>query len=254
MSLLRALHIEDPSIVTVVGAGGKTSAIQTIANELITQRKSCLVTTTTRMLYSQLPNFPKVSLQQYDKGIHYVKKYLSAHQGCSWIAKWELEKAIGIRPEWIDAAYNDLEQKSFILVEGDGASSKLIKSPASHEPVVPSLTSYTIGVLNVNAVNRPLSAQLAHRIDLVTSIIGKQAGEIISPGDFTQLAISSEGIFSRTSGTRILLLSGATEDSIEAAEAIVENLATTNQSAISRCIITSGYGKHMTPIRVYNLK
>lgn len=252
MSLLQAIQIEEPSIITVVGAGGKTSTIQTLTDELVKQRMSCLVTTTTRMLYQQLPAFPRVALQQYDKGIHYVKKYLSTHTCCSWIAKWELEKAIGLCPGWINNAFCDLERNAFVLVEGDGAASKLIKAPAVHEPVIPSLTSYTIGVLNLNAIDQPLSANVAHRLEYVSRIVGKEPGELVTPEDLARLALSNDGIFARSTGTCILLLSGvATESSTEK---IIDYLTFNNRSKIARCVVTSGYGKEMIPIRTYNLE
>lgn len=74
----------------------------------------------------------------------------SLGQTAAWIGGWLGEKSVGVEPEEVDWLLEMLPE-AVILVEVDGAKGCWLKGWLV-EPVVPSETVVTIGVLNIRAL------------------------------------------------------------------------------------------------------
>ncbi|MDF2569934.1 MAG: putative selenium-dependent hydroxylase accessory protein YqeC [Sporomusa sp.] len=247
-----ALGMSQPGVVACVGAGGKTSLIQSLA---VWAGKRCwpvLVTATTKMFYSQVDGYELVVADEYAIGTELVANALQSGKTTAWFAKRSGEKVLGVPQEWIDNM-TAIIPKAYVLVEADGARRSLLKAPAEHEPLIPSCTATTVGILNISAIGQPLSETNTHRLSLVSNIINKQAGETIAWQDIALLAAHEQGIFQYARGTKVLLLSGGGAPSAMIAAEQIAGFSKLVGLGVARVVVTQGYGSVMAPIAVYEL-
>lgn len=247
-----ALGITLPGMIACVGAGGKTSLLQSLAVCACRRKLPVLVTTTTRMFSSQLAGYRLILTEDYQAGRDEVAAALAAGETAAWLAGREGEKVVGLPDRWLDKLAADLPSV-YMLVEADGARRSLIKAPAAHEPVIPARTALTVGVLNLRVLGQPLSVNNAHRPALVAGIIHKQAGETVSWQDLARLAVHGQGIFQHARGAKVLLLSGGGSSDCQVAAAQIAAYCRLAGAAIERVVVSIGYGHAMQPVTVYTL-
>ena len=140
-------HTDGPCVITVVGAGGKTTLIETLAEELKLKGEHVLVVTTTHMeahpRYRVLSGHMDDILTMRDScGICYAGTP-AGPQSMKWLG---------------DTLYRALLPKfDYVLNEGDGAKRHPFKTPASYEPVLLDETDLVLVVAGMRAIDRPLS-------------------------------------------------------------------------------------------------
>ncbi len=250
--LWTALGISEPGIIACVGAGGKTSLLQSLAVCACRRGVPVMVTTTTRMLYNQIAGYKHTLTANYTAGQEQVAAALGKKGIIAWLSGLAGEKVIGLPADWIDRLSSSLPS-AYFLVEADGARCSLIKAPAEHEPVVPASTAITVGVLNLSVLGQHFSETNTYRMDLVSKIIHKQAGEIAGWLDLARLTVHRQGIFQYARGTKVLLLSGGGQPGSQAAAAQIAAYCRLANAAIERVVVSTGYGDVMLPAAVYQL-
>lgn len=246
-----ALGITLPGMIACVGAGGKTSLLQSLAKSAGQQGRPVLLTATTKMFYNQVADFQPVVTDDYAAGRKKVVEAFESGEIIAWLSGQKGSKVLGLPPEWL-ARLADEMPAAYILVEADGARCSKIKAPAPHEPVIPAGTAMTVGVLNLSTLGQPLSETNAHRLDLVTAIIDKQAGATVDWQDIARLAVHRQGIFQHARGTKVLLLSGG-DIAAQVAAAQIAGYCKLAKANIERVVVTAGYGCSMKPLAVYRL-
>lgn len=181
-SFNNALELNKGDIVTLVGAGGKTSILKILAAEIA---KNVIITTTTHI--QSLNNFSenKIISENYGQISANIVKIRNENNHKIFITSKivkELDngknKLKGIKPDWIDGLHSEFKNEIFI-VEGDGAAMKSIKAPADHEPVVPKLSSKLVVVMGLKDLGKEINKQNCHRLNKVknltsSSIIDKE--------------------------------------------------------------------------------
>ncbi|MHC1719692.1 MAG: selenium cofactor biosynthesis protein YqeC [Clostridiaceae bacterium] len=189
-------------VVSIVGAGGKTTLMFSLAKKLKANYK-VLVTTTTKI------GFP--AQNQYDciaVGSENFPKYNSLQQKGIYIYGTSVNdenKLVGLAPELLDSltAYFD-----YILIESDGARRKLIKGWTCYEPVICKSTTHTIGVLNLKVLGMDVTEDNVHRIEEFIKITGAHRGEKINEKHLARLVFHKNGLFKSSRGEKILFLVG----------------------------------------------
>lgn len=249
IDLWDAIGLQASSVVACTGAGGKTSAIQSVAVCARLRNLPVLVSTTTKMFYNQVASLNPIFCHNFANGLESITAALAEKQVTAWFTRREVDKVIGLRPEWIDRL-QAAGANAVVLLEADGAQGRWVKAPAVHEPVVPACTTITVGILNLQAIGSPLSECVAHRTNELAGLLKKQVGDIISWHDLALLASHEHGIFQYSRGLKVLLLAGASSMHAEIGEQISEYLRSA-QARISRCIVTEGYGQNMRPVGVF---
>lgn len=249
MKLSQALGVTEPGIISCVGAGGKTSLLLSLSAEWRQAKEPFLLTTTTKMFFSQVKHLAPVFSQHYEQGEEEVVELLARYGYASWFKMQREEKVDGISPQWIDKLFASRIVPR-ILVEADGARNKLIKAPGSHEPVIPGLNHLTAGVLNINAVGQPISPEIVHRPEIVQTLLGKAPGDEIEPRDMALLAGHEQGIFRGCIGKKVLVLTGGDNRRTGIGEEVVEYLPQMNRIGLSRCVGVEGFGTQMRPLWV----
>ncbi len=252
MKLREALGILETGMVTAVGAGGKTSLLLSLAAEWQEKKAPFLLTTTTKMFFWQVQSYRPVMCRDYERGVRYVCKSLDKYGFASWFMRWRGTKVDGVFPRWLDM-FMATKAVPHIFVEGDGARRKLIKAPASHEPVVPFANHLTLGVINLGALGCRLTPRYVHRPEILARLLGKSPGDTIEVRDIAVLAGHQQGVFQNTAGEKILVLTGGNREGISSVEKILKSLATFNTIGIKRCVLTAGFGRGMRVIEVFAL-
>lgn len=251
MNLWETIPIDQPGVLACTGAGGKTSLLQTLERHARSYHFPVILTSTTKMFYHQVEQLAPVFSDNYAEGAARIAEKLTVQSSAAWFSCRQGEKCIGLPVQWIDdvAMANPSCQ---LLVEADGARGCLVKAPALYEPVIPNTTTVTVGVLNLQALGQPLNEIVAHRLELVSSLLHKAPGQLIRPEDMALLALSEQGIFKNSRGRKVLLLTGSGAVSGCHVKTVIQELRH-NRAGICRCVVAAGYGENMRPIEVYDL-
>lgn len=181
-SLRQALNLSGGGIVSLVGAGGKTSLMGAVSAELSKRGEPVLVTTTTKIEKPGPEQAPVVVVEEnLGALINCCKAALRKHLTVTAAARCPRprNKLIGMPPEAVDEIWRSGLFK-WILVEADGAARRPLKVPAEHEPVIPAASGWVVGLVGLTAVGKPFSDRWVFRADYFRRLSGLEPGEPIS--------------------------------------------------------------------------
>ncbi len=216
-------------VISITGAGGKTSLMFLLANDLADNGKRVVSTTTTRILPPHRTetgglvlkirnaNFLKRIKSRLDKAHHVT----AAYRNINGLGKLE-----GLDP--IQAQeLPDLVAAAHIVIEADGAAMRPLKAPGEHEPVVPPKTNLHIGVMGLDSIGRPLDKKHAFRSELIAELAGVPEGETITPDVLAHLAVADLGAFKGCpeGARKVLVLNKADQPGAEEAALAVMKAA-----------------------------
>ena len=203
-SLTDALEISGTqqgcSVVSAVGAGGKTTTLHSLARELVQQGQQVIVTTTTHIVEEDEPYFFKAAadgdfLTERSKMqaagqvfLEQVRDKLDRF-GQVWTGMPAPGRKLGCLPEMF------LEQiwkmGIPVLIEADGARRLPLKVPADHEPVIHPRTTHVLSVYGLDAVGAALK-DVCFREELAEKFLNKSGTESVTAEDIALLAASEE--------------------------------------------------------------
>ena len=181
-------------LITIVGAGGKTTTMYTLASELAQRGKRVITTTTTQIFYPE-PGETDALIVAADTPI-LLQNIRAAwqHQQRITVAGTFLrtDKLAGLQ---LEQPYELLMKSGAdaVIVEADGARHRMIKAPAEHEPVIPLQTNVALLMISAEAFNQPLSDRIAHRPEQVATVTGINVGDLLSPAVIARLITSEQG-------------------------------------------------------------
>src|SRR3989440_2088500 len=188
------LDLPPRPLISIVGAGGKTTTMYTLAWELAQRGKRVITTTTTNIYFPKQDETDTLIVAAETPAL---LKMISAawkqhHRVTVAGRATGAGKIGGMQP---DQPYELLMKSGtdVVIVEADGARHKMIKAPAEHEPVVPPETNVALLMMNAEAINQPLSGEIAHRPERVAAVLGINQGEILTPALVARLMTSEQG-------------------------------------------------------------
>jgi probable selenium-dependent hydroxylase accessory protein YqeC len=200
-----AIKMRGCRVVSLVGGGGKTTALFLLAKELVAQGAKVIVTTTTK-IYKPTPEQVKLTIVSRDAGTLCQATEDALRETAMIAVGKEIEaegKLSGVPPAWVA----DLAKLAdYVLVEADGAKGKPFKAPASHEPVIPESTALTIVVVGIEVVGQVLSEVSVQRPERVSAITGLALGDVIMPKDIATAILHPDGLGRPTPLHRQVLL------------------------------------------------
>lgn len=178
MKLIEALHIEmkEKMVISVVGAGGKTTCIHTLKDEFVRKGKKVVITTTTHMY---LPHSHYV----LDEDINAIKKALAKEHFVIVGTRANEEKMKGVSQKFFEAL---LEVSDVVLVEADGSRRLPVKMPAAFEPALAMGTQMVIVVTGIESIGRPVK-EVCHRFEIAQQILGVEASHLLDAKDIATL-------------------------------------------------------------------
>lgn len=242
MELFKELEISliKRELISIVGAGGKTSSMFKLANELLAHDKKVLVTTSTAIFKPNDGNYEKLILIENNK--YENMKIQASNKGLTVLARTvsPKNKLLGADPKIIDQIFKS-NIFDYIIVEADGANRKAIKAPKAHEPVIPSCTTKTIGVIGMDCVGKKLYEENAHRAQLLADISNMKLGDLIDENTIYNLIVSGEGIFKSVPemSEKYIILNKSETEKRKKVAAKVKNMIEDNKVDIDKIIITS---------------
>ena len=188
------IDLPNSPLVAIIGAGGKTTTMYTLANELAQREKRVITTTTTQIFFPEPGETDKLIIAtETDDLPKAIKESWQRHHRVTVAESFlRAEKLRGLQPE----QPCELLVKSgadAVIVEADGARHRMIKAPAEYEPVIPLQTTVALLLMSAEAINQPLSESIAHRPELVAKVTGINMGDSLSPAVIARLMTSEQG-------------------------------------------------------------
>jgi molybdenum cofactor cytidylyltransferase len=191
--LASALGVARGEVVAFVGAGGKTTAAWRLMIDIRDSGHRAVFTTTTRIFKPAAGDVALVL--DPDPDIAELGQALTGASSVVWAAgvgerdepdrarrspyPAEPVKLVGVAPDVVDRVSRRLPEATW-LVEADGAKARLLKAPASHEPVIPSEADHVVVVAALDAVGRPLDEDTVHRPEIAARLLGTSTGAPIT--------------------------------------------------------------------------
>jgi probable selenium-dependent hydroxylase accessory protein YqeC len=178
--IIEALRIEKGDVVSLVGAGGKTTTLYGINGELRRHGMTVITTTTTHM---QTPQYattlpPLVYAAEEKDWLRTVRDRVNRYGSATVVGAAEREdKLSGLDSEQVRSLQGLAD---CVILEADGARGRSLKVPAAHEPVIPDVTSLTVVIVGLDVLGLPMDAQHVHRLDELVEITGADPGTPVS--------------------------------------------------------------------------
>jgi len=185
-SLRTAFGLESLSapIVSVVGAGGKTTTIEQLVKEYEAYGEKIIVTTTTKMYHPSKWAWCK------EANMEYVDNYLQK-EAVLWIGVPYGEEKMSSPSV---AFLAQLEKKGLpMLIEADGSRRLPFKLSGDMEPVILEGSQKVIGVLGMEALNRTFT-EACFRPELAAKYLHKAQEDPITEEDYVEVIRNSFGL------------------------------------------------------------
>jgi probable selenium-dependent hydroxylase accessory protein YqeC len=193
---IAALGLGPREHVAVVGGGGKTSLCFALADELLATGNRVITTTTTKVWRKEAERAPCLVFSPSGSPAPNGLKEGLSQNGHVFVAQRPLDtgKLEGILPQTADAFFQNLDV-DYLIAEADGAAGRPVKTPAAHEPVIPSSTTLVIAVMGLEAVGMPLDSGLVFRTELFKELTGLEEGDALTPMALAEVFQSPRGLF-----------------------------------------------------------
>ena len=248
MTLTDAFSIKEREVISLVGAGGKTSLMFALGNELSAKRKGTLLTTTTKIWEpAPSPSFALFLSEQISEMKKWVLKNLGQYPYLV-IARKKLDdgKLQGILPEWSEELLS-LADVSSIIVEADGAAGRSLKAPREGEPVLPKNTTLLVPVVGIDVLGRPLDEQYVFRSEIAARILNLAIGTTVTEEMITRLL--AEIIKNRPEKARVIPFINKVDvpGGLEKARNLAQGLLVMARPKIER--ITLGQAQHFRAVK-----
>ena len=187
-SLAQSLRAQAPECMAFIGAGGKTTAMFTLAREL---SPPLIVTATThlgawqaswadRHIIAETPG----PLEELEHGLRGVILVTGPEVGD------RTQPINAVVLSWLHqfCGYHSIP----MLVEADGARQKPLKAWAGHEPPIPSFVERVVMMIGLSGIGKRLGEENVHRPGLFSRLSGLQVGEFISQEHVLQVILHPE--------------------------------------------------------------
>lgn len=243
-SLINTFQINKKDIITIVGAGGKTSLMLSASSYLRKDYK-VLVTTTTHIYMPEKKYYDEMIVVSEDEDNN-LDEILETNKKGVYIIGSEVinnsnkPKLKGLSFEMLDkiTPYFDI-----IIIEGDGSREKPLKGWKDNEPVVYSKTTKTIGVIDINSLGLDINEENVHRVEKFLQIVNENLGDErsykkVSINHLKNIITNKKGLFKISIGEKILFINKCeNEKSIINAKKLINKLK--NETNIDKLIYGS---------------
>ncbi|MFW6378246.1 MAG: selenium cofactor biosynthesis protein YqeC [Bacillota bacterium] len=160
-----------------IGAGGKTTTVNKLAQEFNYQKT--IISTTTAILKPEgiphrvafINNYQDLSkeLAKYARAKTSEALVLASNTRPHPLRAFKGEKLIGLKPDWLTEIAKEFPE-FYYLIEADGAANRPIKIPADHEPVLPEAIDNLFLLQGLSslkrAYNKNIDKRIMHRAEL----------------------------------------------------------------------------------------
>lgn len=196
---------KEKQVISIVGAGGKTTLMFSLAKQFRENYK-VMVTTTTKIFLPNSCDFDFIAFgdKEIEKsnrcntnGIYLYGNSLNSEN-----------KILGLDKEILESS---IDYFDCVIIESDGANRKLAKGWSEKEPVIINSTTATYGVLNVKAIDLEINLENVHRPEEFIKIASAKIGDKINIHHLKNMVFHGNGLFKSSNGKRILYIIGQNE-------------------------------------------
>jgi probable selenium-dependent hydroxylase accessory protein YqeC len=194
--LSESLGLGPREVVSLAGAGGKTTLMFRLANELLLSGKKVVTTTTTRILE---PTSTETAFFFVHSSREKIKEFLEGHLDRFrhiTVAGERLGegKVKGIAPDVICDLW-DASLSDYVIVEADGSAGRPLKAPREQEPVIPPNTTLVVAILGIDGLGMELDERNVFQPALMSTLTGVPVGQRIDAESMAILMTHPDGIF-----------------------------------------------------------
>ncbi len=206
--LTASLGLKPREMISLVGAGGKTTLMFRLAKELLVNGKKVVTTTTTKILE---PGPWETGFLFVDPDEEELKEFVGRHldrYGHLTVARERIGsgKLKGISPKLVDDLWGS-NGMDYMIVEADGAAGLPVKAPREREPVIPSCTTLVVSILGVDGVGAELNEKNVFQAERVCAMTGIEMGTKMTGEAMAVLMTHTEGLFKGApSSSRVVAL------------------------------------------------
>lgn len=168
-------------VISIVGAGGKTTLMETLAACCADFGKTSVITTTTRIMRPK--KYP--TAQTKEQLASFLKQYPIVAAGAD-----APEGKLRMSEQMSVSDYQ--KAADFVWIEADGAKHLPCKAPIGTEPVIPKESDIVLGVAGMDALDMPLG-EVCFRKEKAMALLGVCERHRMTEQDLAQILISEQG-------------------------------------------------------------
>jgi len=198
-SLIGSLDLRGREVVSLVGAGGKTTLMYCLAKELLLAGEKVVTTTTTKILEPSSEETPCLFVHSDEEELRQLAlQHIDQFRHIT-LARERIEsrKLRGISPDLVSLLCNSPEI-DMMIIEADGAAGRPVKAPRGWEPVIPAHTTLVVGLLGVDGVGKELNEENLFQAERVSKLTRIPMGEKMTCEGMSILMVHPQGIFKGT--------------------------------------------------------
>ncbi len=219
---INAFNIKKSDLVSICGAGGKTTLLCRLADEAKALGFKVLVTTTTKLFMPEASQYDAIDLS--GNVLFEPPPQLPGVYFCATGKRGDL-KVTGVS---IEALQLRKGLSDLILIEADGAAQKKRKGWRETEPVIPEMTTKTIGIVDIQTLNQTISEDLVHRIERFCQLVDSKPGATLTSDHLARMIRHKNGLFQYARGQRLLYFNKIeTEEQLAQARTLAKNIPVT---------------------------
>jgi len=195
-TLIESLDLRAKEVISLVGAGGKTTLMFRLAKELLLAGEKVVTTTTTKILEPSSEETPCLFVHSDEEKLKQMaSQHIDQFHHITLVReRLESRKLKGISPELVSLLCNSPEI-DMIIIEADGAAGRPVKAPREWEPVIPSHTTLVIGLVGVDGVGKELDEENLFQAERISQLTGIPMGGKMTCEGMAVLMVHPQGIF-----------------------------------------------------------
>ncbi len=238
MTLAEAFSIGEREVISLVGAGGKTTLLYALGRELSALRCGVVLTTTTKIFEPEPSPFFLLFLSPELSALKkWVAEHVDRHRSLI-LARARLPngKLEGIPPEWVDAIFS-MDGVSAIINEADGAAGRPLKAPRDGEPVIPQNTTLLVPLIGIDGMGCPLDEECVFRSAIASRLLALPMRSTVTEAAIVRLVM--EWIKGCPAGARIVPLINKVDipGGLEKAKKLARYLLSADTTRIGRVVL-----------------
>lgn len=166
-------------LVSIVGAGGKTSLMYRMGRDLSRNGVPTVLTTTTRIMYPDPNQVTRVILgDETDSTITRVSSSLRQERLVLAGCRRDESKIIGYSSGFVERLHSG-DLKRTLVAECDGAMGKSLKVPRNGEPPLARTTGLYVVVMGADCLGKRVSSGLVFNPERVASVAGVKGDSVV---------------------------------------------------------------------------
>lgn len=207
--LSEILDVAKGDKIAVVGCNGKTSVIELLANENINKDMKILISPTTKILFMMQKNITVCTTEEACRK-HLPSKGIQCFGTLQETAEASAPQKLTALP--LPLLESLVKHYDIVLMEADGSRGLPFKGYKNYEPVIPSFTTRTVAVINLQALYQKATNLNVHNLSEFLLQTNLQEGCLIDEYILATMVCAPNSMLKNSRGHVTLLMNGAVNE------------------------------------------